>query len=215
MGPHDGSRRRCPECALACGCRRRRRWAGRSGGRLCWPDGPPKPSGMAPDRATRASRTTTLPTPPWAGQIPTGSATSNDAGRVSAGTDHDTAAFVLNTVATGWLRVGKPMHPSASRLLTGSHQRSWCAHCASRGRALVTSVCSRRFSVPIPRPWPWRADGQAHQHIAHRPEGFVRDVGRGARPTVRSAAWTSDAAGRWQAGAPTDIAGSALDSVHR
>lgn len=38
-------------------------------------------------------------------------------GWVSVGTDHDTAAFAVNTIATWWNEVGKPMYPNASRLL--------------------------------------------------------------------------------------------------
>ena len=38
-------------------------------------------------------------------------------GWVSVGTDHDTAAFAVNTIATWWQRVGKPMYPTASRLM--------------------------------------------------------------------------------------------------
>jgi Rhodopirellula transposase DDE domain len=33
------------------------------------------------------------------------------------GTDHDTAAFAVNTIANWWQQVGKPLHPNASRLL--------------------------------------------------------------------------------------------------
>jgi hypothetical protein len=42
---------------------------------------------------------------------------ANNTGWVSVGTDHDTAAFAVNTIATWWQQVGKPMHPNASRLL--------------------------------------------------------------------------------------------------
>ena len=38
-------------------------------------------------------------------------------GWVSVGTDHDTAAFAVNTIATWWQQVGKTLHPNASRLL--------------------------------------------------------------------------------------------------
>ncbi|MDT2003852.1 ISAzo13 family transposase [Rhodococcus opacus] len=38
-------------------------------------------------------------------------------GWVSVGTDHDTAAFAVNTIATWWYEVGKPMYPNASRLM--------------------------------------------------------------------------------------------------
>jgi hypothetical protein len=42
---------------------------------------------------------------------------ANNIGWVSVGTDHDTAAFAVNTIATWWSQVGKPLHPNASRLL--------------------------------------------------------------------------------------------------
>jgi Rhodopirellula transposase DDE domain len=42
---------------------------------------------------------------------------ANNIGWVSVGTDHDTAAFAVNTIATWWRQVGKPLHPNASRLL--------------------------------------------------------------------------------------------------
>jgi Rhodopirellula transposase DDE domain len=42
---------------------------------------------------------------------------ANNTGWVSVGTDHDTAAFAVNTIANWWQHVGKPMHPNASRLL--------------------------------------------------------------------------------------------------
>ena len=42
---------------------------------------------------------------------------ANNTGWVSVGTDHDTAAFAVNTIATWWQQVGKPLHPNASRLL--------------------------------------------------------------------------------------------------
>ena len=42
---------------------------------------------------------------------------ANNTGWVSVGTDHDTAAFAVNTIATWWVQVGQPLHPNASRLL--------------------------------------------------------------------------------------------------
>jgi len=38
-------------------------------------------------------------------------------GWVSVGTDHDTAAFAVNTIRAWWREVGKAMHPTASRLM--------------------------------------------------------------------------------------------------
>jgi hypothetical protein len=34
---------------------------------------------------------------------------ANNTGWVSVGTDHDTAAFAVNTIATWWQQVGKPL----------------------------------------------------------------------------------------------------------
>ena len=38
-------------------------------------------------------------------------------GWVSVGTDHDTAAFAVNTIRSWWNTAGKPTHPQANRLL--------------------------------------------------------------------------------------------------
>lgn len=38
-------------------------------------------------------------------------------GWVSVGTDHDTAAFAVNTISTWWGQVGKIMYPNATRLM--------------------------------------------------------------------------------------------------
>jgi hypothetical protein len=38
-------------------------------------------------------------------------------GWVSVGTDHDTAAFAVNTIKTWWHHAGKILHPTATRLL--------------------------------------------------------------------------------------------------
>ena len=40
-----------------------------------------------------------------------------DAGWVSVGIDHDTAAFAVNTIRTWWDTVGRPAYPDVSRLL--------------------------------------------------------------------------------------------------
>ena len=40
-----------------------------------------------------------------------------DAGWVSVGTDHDTAAFAVATIRTWWRKVGSAAYPDASRLL--------------------------------------------------------------------------------------------------
>lgn len=38
-------------------------------------------------------------------------------GWVAVGTDHDTAAFAVNTIRTWWQQAGNTLHPNASRLL--------------------------------------------------------------------------------------------------
>jgi len=38
-------------------------------------------------------------------------------GWVNAGTDHDTAAFAVQTIRTWWSKAGQPAHPAATRLL--------------------------------------------------------------------------------------------------
>ena len=56
-----------------------------------------------------------------------------DAGWVSVGTDHDTAAFAVNTIRTWWTRQGQATYPGASRLLitadgggsNGYRTRAW------------------------------------------------------------------------------------------
>lgn len=42
---------------------------------------------------------------------------AHDAGWVSVGVDHDTAAFAVHTIETWWQRVGSAAHPGATRLL--------------------------------------------------------------------------------------------------
>ena len=42
---------------------------------------------------------------------------ATNTGWVSVGTDHDTAAFAVNTIATWWAQGGQPLHPNATRLL--------------------------------------------------------------------------------------------------
>jgi hypothetical protein len=72
-------------------------------------------------------------------------------GWVSVGTDHDTAAFAVNTIAAWWREVGKVVHPNASRLLisadgggsNGYRTRAWkteLAALAAQTRLAIT-VC--------------------------------------------------------------------------
>ena len=56
-----------------------------------------------------------------------------NAGWVSVGVDHDTAAFAVNSIRQWWLNLGRPRYPNASRLLitadgggsNGSRVRLW------------------------------------------------------------------------------------------
>ena len=72
-------------------------------------------------------------------------------GWVSVGTDHDTAAFAVNTIATWWREVGKPMYPNATRLMisadgggsNGYRTRQWKTELAEFAAAtgLAVTVC--------------------------------------------------------------------------
>ena len=72
-------------------------------------------------------------------------------GWVSVGTDHDTAAFAVNTIATWWQQVGKTLHPNATRLMisadgggsNGYRTRQWKTELAELAAAtgLTVTVC--------------------------------------------------------------------------
>jgi Rhodopirellula transposase DDE domain len=72
-------------------------------------------------------------------------------GWVSVGTDHDTAAFAVNTIRTWWREVGKVMHPTASRLMisadgggsNGYRTRAWKTELAALATetGLEITVC--------------------------------------------------------------------------
>jgi hypothetical protein len=76
---------------------------------------------------------------------------ANNAGWVSVGTDHDTAAFAVNTIATWWHQVGQALHPGARRLLicadgggsNGYRTRVWKTELADLAAAtgLTITVC--------------------------------------------------------------------------
>lgn len=76
---------------------------------------------------------------------------TNNTGWVSVGTDHDTAAFAVATIASWWEHVGKALHPEASRLLisadgggsNGYRTRLWKTELADLARAtgLTITVC--------------------------------------------------------------------------
>ena len=72
-------------------------------------------------------------------------------GWVSVGTDHDTAAFAVNTIATWWQQIGKTLHPNATRLMisadgggsNGYRTRQWKTELAEFAAAtgLIVTVC--------------------------------------------------------------------------
>ena len=76
---------------------------------------------------------------------------AHDTGWVSVGTDHDTAAFAVNTIATWWQMVGRDLHPGATGLLicadgggsNGYRTRLWKTELAALAEAtgLTITVC--------------------------------------------------------------------------
>jgi Rhodopirellula transposase DDE domain len=72
-------------------------------------------------------------------------------GWVSVGTDHDTAAFAVNTIRSWWLGVGKLLHPDATRLMisadgggsNGYRTRAWKTELAALAAEtdLTITVC--------------------------------------------------------------------------
>jgi hypothetical protein len=76
---------------------------------------------------------------------------ANNIGWVSVGTDHDTAAFAVNTIATWWQQVGNRLHPNASRVLicadgggsNGYRTRLWKTEIAALAQStgLTITVC--------------------------------------------------------------------------
>ena len=74
-----------------------------------------------------------------------------NAGWVSVGTDHDTAAFAVQTIRTWWQKAGQPAYPAASRLLicadgggsNGYRSRLWKTELArlAEETGLAITVC--------------------------------------------------------------------------
>jgi len=74
-----------------------------------------------------------------------------NAGWVSVGTDHDTAAFAVQTIRTWWQKAGQPAYPAASRLLicadgggsNGYRTRLWKTELArlAKETGLAITVC--------------------------------------------------------------------------
>ncbi len=84
-------------------------------------------------------------------------------GWVSVGTDHETAAFAVNTLRTWWNTQGRLTYPGARRLLitadsggsNGSRRRAWKTELAAlaAGTGLEISVC---HLPPGTSKWPAR-----------------------------------------------------------
>jgi hypothetical protein len=76
---------------------------------------------------------------------------ATNTGWVSVGTDHDTAAFAVNTIKTWWHNAGKILHPNATRLLisadgggsNGYRTRQWKTELAALAAetGLAITVC--------------------------------------------------------------------------
>jgi DDE family transposase len=76
---------------------------------------------------------------------------ATNTGWVSVGTDHDTAAFAVNTIKTWWHNAGKILHPNATRLLisadgggsNGYRTRQWKTELAALAAdtGLTITVC--------------------------------------------------------------------------
>jgi transposase len=74
-----------------------------------------------------------------------------NSGWVSVGTDHDTAAFAVQTIRTWWQKAGQPAYPAATRLLicadgggsNGYRTRLWKTELAAlaAGTGLQITVC--------------------------------------------------------------------------
>ena len=76
---------------------------------------------------------------------------ATNTGWVSVGTDHDTAAFAVRTIASWWEHIGRALHPSATRLLisadgggsNGYRTRLWKTELAALAAdtGLTITVC--------------------------------------------------------------------------
>lgn len=76
---------------------------------------------------------------------------AHNTGWVSVGTDHDTAAFAVATIASWWEHVGRELHPDATRLLisadgggsNGYRTRLWKTELAALAKrtGLTITVC--------------------------------------------------------------------------
>ena len=113
-------------------------------------------------------------------------------GWVSVGTDHDTAEFAVNTIATWWREVGKPMYPNTARLMisadgggsNGYRTRLWKTELARLAAAtgLRITVCH----LP-PGTSKWSRGRDRPQRAAPRTDPDVRNYRIGLLPQVLAA----------------------------
>jgi hypothetical protein len=106
-------------------------------------------------------------------------------GWVSVGTDHDTAAFAVNTIATWWQQVGKTLHPNATRLMisadgggsNGYRTRQWKTELAEFAAAtgLTVTVCHLPPGTSN-RVGDWRGDAVRAFRFQPPPPRSVRAV---------------------------------------
>jgi len=115
---------------------------------------------------------------------------SKNAGWVSVGKDHDTAAFAVETIRRWWLGIGMQMYPASARLMicadgggsNGSRARLWkteLARLADDHNVEVTVCDPPGTSKWNKSPWPCRPPGR--MKCWPRPQGRGRRLDTGAR----------------------------------
>ena len=73
------------------------------------------------------------------------------------GTDHDTAAFAVDTIKTWWRNAGRILHPNATRLLisadgggsNGYRTRQWKTELAALAAETGLACSGRHFGVEL------------------------------------------------------------------
>jgi hypothetical protein len=63
----------------------------------------------------------------------------NNVGRVSVGTDHDTAAFAVNAIRRWWTTMGRKRHPKAKRLPAPANGTRSSIACSRSSRSIGTA----------------------------------------------------------------------------
>ena len=112
-------------------------------------------------------------------------------GWVAVGTDHDTAAFAVNTIKTWWLRAGKTLYPNATRLMisadgggsNGYRTRQWKTELAALATdtGLTITVC---HLPPGTSKWN-KVEHRLFSHISMNWRGRPLDQPRGDRANHR------------------------------